>query len=318
MCRRAFTLVELLVVIAIIAILIALLLPAVQSARAAARRVECSNSMRQVALAALQHHDARSALPPASIRGVIAGDARWHGINNSWLAHLLPYLEQSPLADRIDWSQRGDSGANHAVRETPLATARCPSDGAGNVMLTFAPSNYVACYGSSTFTEQRFLGSSLPAIFTDNLARPDGAFYIDSRVKFRHITDGLSHTLLVSECLVGRPTIEDQNGRSVASCLEPAAAHAGAIEDRGASWFYSVRNQFWGFSTLLRPNDAVGDEGECMSGSAVGVFAARSLHAGGVNAALADGSVQFATDDIDQQAWQALGTINGSEIVAEW
>ncbi len=319
LARRAFTLVELLVVIAIIAILVALLLPAVQSARAAARRVECANNMRQVGIAILQYHDVRSAFPAASIRGAIHNDSRWEGVNISWIAALLPYLEQAPLADRVDWSHRATTSANRYVRDIDLGVVRCPSDDAGEVLATYAPTNYVACYGASQFSSHRFVGSAHAVAFDPRESAPDGAFYIDSRVKIRQISDGLSHTLVVSECLIGRPGIDDLGEASAAPCLESAGnGDSGEINDRGASWFYAVRNQFWGFSTRLAPNDPVGRHRECMAGSAIGLFAARSLHSGGVNCSLADGSVQFVTDDIDPATWSGAGTIAGAEVLAGW
>lgn len=317
MPRRAFTLVELLVVIAIIAVLVALLLPAVQSARAAARRVECTNSMRQVGLALLQHHDARGAFPAASVRGSVVNDSRWEGVNISWIAASLPYLEQGALADRIDWSQRATTAIHRHVRDASLAQVRCPSDDAEFVFAGYAPTNYVACYGASRQSSERYLGSAHSPQFTPRDGKPDGAFYIDSRVKIRQISDGLSHTMLVSECLIGRPSIDDLSDAPVAPCAESDGAE-GDLGDRGASWFYAVRNQFWGFSTRLTPNDPVGRRRECMAGSAVGLFAARSLHTGGVNATLADGSVQFVADDIDPAAWEGAGTIAGAEVLTGW
>jgi prepilin-type N-terminal cleavage/methylation domain-containing protein/prepilin-type processing-associated H-X9-DG protein len=319
MIRRAFTLVELLVVIAIVGVLVALLLPAVQAAREAARRVQCSNQMRQVGLSLLAHHDARGALPAASIRGAVAGDSRWEGVNISWIAALLPYLEQTPLADRIDWNVRATEPANRVVRDTTLPVVLCPSDDAQRVSPTYAPTNLVACYGNSTHASPTYVGSAHAAAFVPTLPRPDGAFYIDSRVRLRHIVDGTTHTLLVSECLVGRPGIDDLGSGSLVPCLSATTnTSAGTIFDRGTSWFYSVRNQAWGFSTRLVPNDPVGRERECMVGSAVGVFAARSTHSRGVNAAMADGSVQFVAGDIAPAVWSAAGTIAGGEVAAGW
>ncbi len=317
MVRRAFTLVELLVVISIIAVLFALLLPAVQSARAAARRVECTNAMRQVGMALLQNHDIRKTFPAASVRGAVYNDSRWEGVNISWIAALLPFLEESQLADQIDWNARATDAANRPVREVDLAAVRCPSDDGGRYLDTYAPTNYVACYGASRQSSDRFIGSAHSPVFAPRDGTPDGVFYIDSRVKMRQITDGLSHTLLASECLIGRPGIDDSASVPVASCGE-SAAKVGGLGDRGASWFYAVRNQYWGFSTRLTPNDPAGRNRECMGGSAIGLYAARSLHTGGVNATLADGSVQFVADEIDPDAWSGLGTIAGGELLTGW
>jgi len=176
--HRAFTLIELLVVIAIIGILIALLLPAVQSAREAARRSECQNRSKQLGLALHNYHDAHRCLPSGSIvRGPSFAPLSGWG----WGTMILPMVEQGNLFARCDFSQNNAAAANRAAISTPLAVMRCPSDIApetvdvelsGHPDAPVAAGNYVGCEG-----------------FLSGL----------SSVKFGQVTDGLSMTLLMGE-----------------------------------------------------------------------------------------------------------------------
>jgi len=177
-CRRGFTLIELLVVISIIGILIALLLPAVQQAREAARRSECQNRLKQLALALHNYHDMHSCLPSGSIvRGPsLAPLSGW-----GWGAMILPSLEQGALYARCDFSTNNAVGTNREAIRLGLAVMRCPSDPApdsvdvelpGHPGASTATGNYVGCEG-----------------FLSGL----------SSVKFGAVTDGLSMTLLLGE-----------------------------------------------------------------------------------------------------------------------
>jgi len=176
--RHGFTLIELLVVIAIIGILIALLLPAVQQAREAARRTECQNRLKQLALGLHNYHDAHRCLPSGSIvRGpAFAPLSGW-----GWGAMILPMLEQSGLYGRCDFATNNAAGGNREAIRSGLATMRCSSDSApeaisveltGHPDAQVATGNYVGCEG-----------------FLSGL----------SNVRFGHATDGLSRTLMLGE-----------------------------------------------------------------------------------------------------------------------
>lgn len=305
-----FTLVELLVVIAIIGVLVALLLPAVQAAREAARRSQCINNMKQWTLALHNYETARGKLPPGNTRGFNRyGELDWEFKNFGWMAVSLPYVEASTVFDQIDFSnQEWQRIANDMPKNVELPLARCPSDtNLDSRWDNYSPTNYVASYGTGETVRDDgtiVFGSTYPG---ENA--PNGPFFINSETKFGRVTDGTSNTVAISECLIGRPLIKDNT--DFPSCT----AGPGDLVDRGSSWLYTVRNQYWGFSTLLTPNQDT-DGVECMRYSGQGVFAARSEHSGGVNVSMLDGSVRFVADSVDPIMWSALGSIDGGEIVS--
>lgn len=331
---RGFTLVELLVVIAIIGVLVALLLPAVQAAREAARRTQCTNQLRQLGIALVNHHDARGSFPSGTIRTYIdetTGEevSGYFGPNQSWIALLLPYVEQSNVYSGIDLDAFQGARNDRQRRETPLGLVRCPSDGGEIEANSDAPTNYVGSMGSSTAGCIPNVGDcppyeSLGNAFNDFASGaireilPDGVFYNDSRVEFRNIADGTSNTVAISECLIGQPIVKQVAGESA---LEDCAAGIslgtplqGGLQ-RGHSWYYGAEIQSWAFSTYVAPNHAPNRNiGECRWWSSTGVFAARSSHPGGVNVVLADASAQFVSDDVDPAVWSAYGTIAGGEV----
>jgi prepilin-type N-terminal cleavage/methylation domain-containing protein len=176
--RRGFTLIELLVVIAIIAILIALLLPAVQQAREAARRSQCKNNLAQIALATLNYEMAHGVLPPGTINpdGPIVSTAE--GYHMSWTVQLLPYLDQAPLFQEIDFS-KGAYEQEDRLNVIRMSVLQCPSDGWRESSVSFA-----ACHGG---TETQ--------IAEDN----EGVFFLNSRIRYRDIRDGSTNTLFFGE-----------------------------------------------------------------------------------------------------------------------
>lgn len=325
--RSGFTLVELLVVIAIIGILIALLLPAVQAAREAARRSQCTNQLRQWGLGLLNHHDTFGYFPSGTFRNVEVTNGQDNlGPNTSWMAHTLNYIEAGTVSDLIAFGEQEAAGSNTVVQQTRLNVALCPSDGqreellriTSNSGVVYAPTNYVACYGSSTDdsgepSENLFRrGATHPDKF------PDGVFFIDSNTSIRKIIDGTSNTVMTSECLVGRPDIRRMPNDQANDLCRQGAAPAGAgsaVNDvtRGSSWFVGLKVQSWGFSTLMQPNVEL--LFECERFAERGFYAARSDHPGGVNSGRCDGSVKFENDEIDPLVWRALGTIARGEIV---
>ncbi len=219
--RGGFTLVELLVVIAIIGILIALLLPAVQAAREAARRTQCTNNLKQIGLAMHNFESFKKRLPSAAV-GFKPQVCNEQHIWMCWLGHtaqfqILPYVEQENVGDRIVWDRRWIDPANAGVASAIIPTYCCPSDDSlGRIMVDygrtnggFSRSNYNVCAGTETL---------LPSIPPENLSfqgtkpskrgnldlRTDGAFYFETGRKFAEFDDGLSNTVLASEILAGR------------------------------------------------------------------------------------------------------------------
>ncbi|MBA3483969.1 MAG: DUF1559 domain-containing protein [Pirellulales bacterium] len=300
-----FTLVELLVVIAIIGVLVALLLPAVQAAREAARRSQCVNQLKQWGLSMQLHHDARGELPAGATENP----------RQTWVMRVWPYIEQNNLASRnnvkehfflppvtIDFTLNGLAGQY-------VAMYYCPSDQGSDLTVSRYQrrrGNYVVNWGSVTYG--RFAGAAIEAnskTFAP-FSHIDGVRTKPRVVKFEMITDGLSNTLMMSEYLM-------------------------ALSNDDNDWRGDIHNDegVFRFHTLQTPNSSAPDiiQGDyvrlqadpVMMPAAAGAFdaqrnAARSRHAGGVNALLCDGSVSFYNDEISLNVWQALATMNGSEV----
>ena len=312
---KAFTLVELLVVIAIIGILIALLLPAVQAAREAARRLQCSNNLKQMALAVLTYQNAQGRFPA----GLTITTS-----HNSWMVRVMPYMElgSSSLNWNYDQGYSVYPSINIPILEAEYASFLCPSDGAepypmhsGRALYSMA--NYVACFSPSGMMVAPDTPNYIHDLcYKDAAYNPSAGetpvrsalFNVNVFRELNAITDGLSNTIAVSEVVL------------------PADAGAGRFDVRGAWWhgfgmFYSHRRT---------PNTLIPDSmwpgycnsvpgAPCLNSSPCwGTFdiAARSMHPGGVKAAKIDGSVNFYSDDVSVEVWQALGSINGGEITS--
>ena len=309
--RAAFTLVELLVVVTIIAILISLLLPAVQAARSAARLVQCTNNLKQTALAMHTYHDGYSSLP------VGAYSCCW----GTWQAAILPQLVGPNMDGKYtsggyDASStaagRYSVGANVSVTTKTYPVLLCPEDAARRASGGITFHNYVANFGNTGF-----IGSGNPdntsLISKVNSVSYHGAPFSAAggpsvqpmSVSFGDITDGLTNTLMLSEVIQGR------NG-----------------DLRGYTWWgYAA-----GFSSYLAPNSSSpdimqsssvcvssGENPPCQGGYTTSLpmmNAARSRHPQhGVNTAMCDGSVHFVSNDMDITVWQALSTTTGGELV---
>lgn len=329
---NAFTLVELLVVIAIIGILIALLLPAVQAAREAARRMQCTNNLKQLGLASHNHHDSHRQFPSGDPQkscpdypSIPARLYRW-----SSLAMLTPYLEQSnvyrslnldiPLYGHDGASQNGPGYGVHADNQEPVSRVvnlfYCPSDQERKIDDAYGPTNYRACWGSGVD----------PWIVYSNTTT-DGVFYEDSKTRFADITDGTSNTALYSESILGpggSASLTEENRALVMVSLRSLPMNAqtcsvlgsSADTSRGARWFDGWP-RYSGYDHGLTPNSKTPDCAVVSPMRALWV-AARSRHPGGANLLLCDGSVRFVSETINADTWHALGSRNGNEVLGEF
>lgn len=325
--RRAITLIEMLVVISIIGLLIAIALPAVQSAREAARRAQCVNNLKQIGLALHNYESARGSFPPLRISKPSSFRVGGYSLigNYSAPARLLPYLEEPALFDSINFSMPcmvvpalPAFPQNSTAARTVLAQFLCPSDGlapSGD----FAPISYRINGG--------LCGVCEPYV-TPHVEDSGGAFN-QKGTRASDFRDGLSNTLALSEKLVGslggtsfdgRRDWIDIDGlyfpremtvdRLIQICDDPFLRRPGT-ERAGGSWLLGavMSTQFY---TAGTPNHRATDCGMELD---AGVFSAASFHPGGVNAAMADGSVRFVRQTVSLATWRAIGSRAGGEVI---
>lgn len=330
--NSGLTLIEVLVVTGVVGLLAALLLPAVQNAREAARRAACLNNLRQIGLA-VQSYESTFGVFPA-----YGGDQRGGGFSfpfpyrYSIFTRILPQLDQLPLYQALNFDvpllgpyhiAAGGMFAwghevNHTVLATTLATLLCPSDGggAGGAGWTGGTNYRVSLGDQHTYYRSRGPMSSRRVPLSSAAT-----------------IDGLSHTAAFSERLrgsTGTMRIEPRRvmivggydgfhplEQTLADCVEQArlGAPKGFYTYCGLTWMVGDYGQTW-YNHVLEPNIAHPD---CLVSLFVsfGLIAARSNHPGGVHAAMADGSARFISNSIDRQTWRALGSRSGGEIVGD-
>jgi prepilin-type N-terminal cleavage/methylation domain-containing protein/prepilin-type processing-associated H-X9-DG protein len=269
--RPAFTLVELLVVIAIIGVLIALLLPAVQAAREAARRVSCLNNLSQNGLALHNYEFHFESLPPGVTNpdGPIRNEPQ--GIHVSWTVKILPYLEANALFRQFDQAAGAYAPANAKVRAAQLEMWQCPSDPEMfvNEDHTVARTSYVGCHHDAE-----------APIDKDN----HGLLFLNSEVRYSDIADGSSHTILVGEAPTSPSGLGWVSGTRATlrntSRIVSSRRYLAAAEERGADESNADPLHVGGFG---------------------------SHHSGGVNFGFADGSTRFVSANVDRELLRKLG-----------
>lgn len=350
--RSGFTLIELLVVIAIIGILVGLLLPAVQAAREAARRMSCTNNLKQIVLAMHNYESALKRLPANYTTGTgISG-------NFSVFAQLAPYYEQANLESLIDFARPLNIGCCPGVMQAPHDTAaatdisilQCPSESEPMQfsVVTLNGSGPTQTYSGTNYHMN--LGTGVGTMY-DTRVQTDGILWINSNVGFNSITDGLSNTAAFAESLIGlqeqnpnEPTTDAMRRRTMYNlrcaftdrsmppttpgftgyvipadpqlldaATRGSGLHRGWSGQRGGGWI-NGREYYTGYNHYHAPNSNIPDVSSC----GWGVFASRSNHPGGVNVAMCDGSVRFVSESIDLQTWRAVGARNDGQFLGEW
>jgi prepilin-type N-terminal cleavage/methylation domain-containing protein len=310
--RRAFTLIELLVVIAIIAVLVGLLLPAVQKVREAANRISCTNNLKQLALGVHSFHDSHGTFPADSIYSYDPTGPNW-----SWLAHIMPNIEQDNLYKLANVGSTPQNNINQSLAQIvmPVKIFQCPSDPDADKGPVSHPSNYdmfdpvlgplsysVSCYrscmgsnwgggppGSPLWwgTDPQWCNPSTVNGSYDGCANGDGVMFESNKpLRLTDITDGSSNTFMIGEALSGKDYMNAwcHMDNTILTCaIAPNAKNpATGMDYPPEDWWNR--------------------------------YGATSQHPGGVLFAMTDGSVHFTADTIPLQLYRALGTRSGGEI----
>jgi prepilin-type N-terminal cleavage/methylation domain-containing protein len=331
---RGFTLVELLVVIAIIGVLVALLLPAIQAAREAARRSQCLNNLRQLGLACQNYHDTKNQLP-------------WGTVNEEgsiWSFYTMPFIEQTNIQklvklgskngqltdDGLQWAHPGPYSrdqvannpefANLVVCETPISVYQCPSMGFSGIydisqdswhVANRQPSSYIGC-ASGIVTNQN---GTEPNALNQHVKMKglDGVLFGVSEIAFKQITDGLSNTMLIGEAMPDLAKLTRVGGSQPESSVGNRKDHwyYGSDDvDTGPSYDLSEALGSTGVAMNLQ-NQAIGTD-PCALGTSAACQALQlsfgSIHPGGMNMVRCDASASFVDEGIDEAAWRELGT----------
>lgn len=330
--RGAFTLVELLVVIAIIGILVALLLPAVQAAREAARRTQCNNNLKQLALALQNHHDVERRLPPGGARDqppLFGKTASSWG--SSWMVYLLPYIEETAMYDR--WQFYGDSGVfnanNIALRSgKPMTAYQCPSSPlvqTARSQTTTAAVNYVAISGAANGTIPGYVESRICTTSVYGQISGGGVLYPNSETKFADMLDGTSNVIAIGEhadFLMSKDgTRQDWRGSQPWGwSIGPARSSAippsySAASDSRPFNMTTVRypvnqKRNWANGNGDNNGTGVGNDG----GNNIPLNAA---HPSGTNVAVCDGSVRFLSNSTPLTVLAQLATRDDGQTITE-
>ncbi|WP_165219628.1 DUF1559 domain-containing protein [Aquisphaera insulae] len=335
-----FTLIELLVVIAIIAVLIALLLPAVQSAREAARRAQCVNNLKQIGLGLANYESAMSGYPPSKIwpGAAIGSNGKINGVlNTTGFAMLLPFIEQTALANAYNYSQpsnnsissgntrlMGNAIVNTTVVGTLVPLFACPSDIPPEVVNlsdyswyvnNARRSNYVFCVGLwMEYYNPDAWGGSLPGFVQSTRSM----FLADTSTRIPEVTDGLSNTVMIGES----PQIHMLNlfgpfwGSGVLTSTEGAAYPLPPVAGQIAAQV-GLGPEWRDYTTMLpnAPPNTYQCGGKCPD-KLLYAYTMGSKHAGGLNMLFGDGSVRFIKNTISGATWWAIHSIKSGEIIS--
>lgn len=336
--RNGFTLVELLITIAIIGVLVAILLPAVQGAREAGRRMQCMNNLKQIGLAMHSYHDHIGQFPPGRLLNIVNGvGVATKGRVFSAYAFLLPELEGGSLYDQVNFNFNPEDAANAPVMNQTIKFFLCPSD----INIRLQGSNAVHSYPLNT-------GTTYPVSPRNANQTPvTGVFFENSTIDFGQIVDGTSQTAAVSETVhsqLGGPAVWDgvsatngfvltrgndnlYNGPELTDYATQCSG-AGLVlqQTRGSKWLYGAPGHSM-YNHIRQPNDRQVD---CRGGIPHSAktdaqwvplshnVAPHSRHPGGVQVLFCDGHVQLVANEINLTTWQALGSRNTGDKPGEY
>ena len=334
---NAFTLVELLVVVAIIGVLISLLLPAVQAAREAGRRVACLGNVRQLGLAIHNYESSRRHFPPQMLH---EPGTTFAGNNGSWGVHgrILSFIEEGTAAVKVSLEEAFDQGTNAAsgVPTAKIPVFLCPSE----------QNNTVRIKNGAAFTYPHTYGFNCGTWFVYDPATGaggDGAFHPNSRLRAASFSDGLSKTLCAAEVKAFTPYVRNTSepaatppagAADIASLANGGSLKLGTTlhENTGHTEWPDGRVHHTGFTTAFRPNTTVPflsggqeydidynsrQEGNSATVKTFAAITSRSYHNGVVSVAMMDGSTRTVSDTIDPSLWRALGARAGGETGSE-
>jgi prepilin-type N-terminal cleavage/methylation domain-containing protein len=311
--RNGFTLIELLVVIAIIAILVAMLLPAVQQVREAARKSQCQDHLHNIVIGINNYEASHMVFPAATYKSMRQDDtSTGTPAATHWGSMLLPFIEQKPLYDTMTWGDQVDwnAGANLAARQTQIGLLLCPSApdsvsyaqvdrGGTNIGNNIAPCNYGVVMSGSLGNPQTSKSGENKHHMDDNFpndSRHNGIFNHNTGFAMRDMTDGVSNTVGVGERYRSALSTGNNNRYRQYFCLGSPQA-----QDEYASFAGSIG------TTINTTNE-----------TQYGYAGFSSAHPGGAQFSLMDGKVTFLSENIDGNVRLALGTRRGNDIVGKF
>ncbi len=336
--RTAFTLVELLVAIAIIGLLVALLLPAVQAAREAARRSQCTNNCKQIGLGLQNFHAAKRCFPPGYVDGNVNPSSTPDndlGPSWGWAAYLLPYVEENTTYQQINFSQPVGAAVNATAAARPLALYQCPTDplqdaiaiydsSQSKILATVAHSNYVGCNGwvecfanaGGNYQASNDGGAAEDGdvgVMSGTGALGTGVFYRNSRITAAKVTDGLSKTIFVGERSSNHSPSTWTGAVAGGLCPAWMAGQTPNSPPPGVAY----DNADFGEALVLGHGNA--SHVPCADFPIYDPDTFYSMHLGqGANFLFGDGSVQFITSEVDPWTYQYLCTIAGGEVIGAY
>ncbi|WZO98591.1 DUF1559 domain-containing protein [Isosphaeraceae bacterium EP7] len=320
---RGFTLIELLVVISIIAVLIALLLPAVQSAREAARRMQCTNNLKQIGLAMHNYHSSQDAFPIGRTGLGFSYPNCPNANRRTWAFSILPYLEQANVFQTINFTLNFYEWENATVMRVRIGAFNCPSDPGATITLSASTpqtirsnGNYMVNWGNTNWYQDMVVSG----VATNPFSTPEQPLLVQYQAApftankangISSMVDGTSNTVMMSEVI----------------CCQPKGDLNSDTDHRGDIW--NDDQNCSAFNTFTAPNSLIPDyvPGYCVGkdlkpsnphclNKDPGYTAARSYHPGGVSTLLCDGSVRFIKSTISLQTWRAIGSMSGGETVS--